>query len=131
MENIRWSIYQTIDRELIYFKNVLIKTWIRTSDFVKVALPLIVIGSLMLEFLVITNLVQVLAVLMKPLIVDWLMLPEICGFPLIFGVLRKELVLVLLVETAGENLNLLLTPIQMIVFSLVSMLYIPCIKQCL
>ena len=108
-------------------KNVLIKTWIRTSDFVKVALPLIVIGSLMLEFLVITNLVQVLAVLMKPLIVDWLMLPEICGFPLIFGVLRKELVLVLLVETAGENLNLLLTPIQMIVFSLVSMLYIPCI----
>ncbi|MEM3381291.1 MAG: nucleoside recognition domain-containing protein, partial [Candidatus Bathyarchaeia archaeon] len=50
------------------------------------------------------------------------------GIPLIFGVLRKELTLILLAELAGTtSFEQILTPIQMIVFTLVTMIYIPCI----
>jgi ferrous iron transport protein B len=64
-----------------------------------------------------------------PITVLWLGLPAIAGVFLIYGILRKELTLVLLgifAESAGLAINVLLTPIQMIVFSLVTMLYVPC-----
>ena len=54
----------------------------------------------------------------------WLGLPPETGIPLVFGILRKELTLILLSELiALESL----TAVQMIVFSLVTMIYIPCI----
>jgi ferrous iron transport protein B len=55
-------------------------------------------------------------------------LPAITGITLIFGVLRKELTLIML-ATLFETTNfaLVMTPIQMIVFTLVAMFYIPCI----
>ena len=59
----------------------------------------------------------------------WLGLPSITGVFLIYGIIRKELTLVLLVlfaESIGLTLSTLLTPAQMITFSLVTMLYIPC-----
>jgi ferrous iron transport protein B len=61
--------------------------------------------------------------------VFWLGLPAITGVFLIYGILRKELTLVLLsLFSANMGLTIveLLTPIQMIVFSLVTMLYVPC-----
>lgn len=51
------------------------------------------------------------------------------GVFLIYGILRKELTLVLLAILAasmGLTLLELMTPIQMIVFCLVTMLYVPC-----
>jgi ferrous iron transport protein B len=66
---------------------------------------------------------------MKPLIVDWLGLPLLTGIPLILGILRKELALILLSEALGTlNFNEALTPIQMYTFSLVVMIYIPCLS---
>jgi len=56
-------------------------------------------------------------------------LPQLSGIPLIFGVLRKELTLILLAEIAGTtDFEKILTPVQMIVFALVTMIYIPCIS---
>jgi ferrous iron transport protein B len=47
---------------------------------------------------------------------------------MIFGVLRKELSLVMLSALLGTtNFALVLSPVQMVVFTLVAMLYIPCI----
>jgi ferrous iron transport protein B len=46
------------------------------------------------------------------------------GIPLIFGILRKELALILLAGLIPLNS---LTAVQMIVFALVTMVYIPCI----
>ena len=55
-------------------------------------------------------------------------LPAITGITLIFGVLRKELSLVMLAALLGtNNFALVLSPFQMVVFTLVAMLYIPCI----
>jgi ferrous iron transport protein B len=59
----------------------------------------------------------------------WLGLPAVAAIPLIFGILRKELTLVLLATTlASVGLTLTsLSPVQMIVFALVVMIYIPCL----
>ena len=85
-------------------------------------------GSIVLEALAITGLIWPIAELMNPLIVGWLGLPSIAGIPIIFGILRKELTLILLANLAGTlNFSQILTPVQMIVFSLVTMIYVPCI----
>jgi ferrous iron transport protein B len=109
-------------------KSVLKKTWARTKDFVYVAFPFIVGGSVVLQFLSVTRLTSTIADFMSPLTTSWLGLPSIAGIPLIFGVLRKELTLVLLADLAGTfNFSSILTPIQMVVFAIVTMIYIPCV----
>jgi len=109
-------------------KTVARKTWARTRDFVYIAFPLIIAGSLVLEALAVTGLLWSIADLMNPLIVGWLGLPSIAGIPIIFGILRKELTLILLADLSGNlNFGQVLSPVQMIVFSLVTMIYVPCI----
>jgi ferrous iron transport protein B len=109
-------------------KSVLKKTWARTKDFVYVAFPFIVGGSVVLQSLSVTGLTSSIADFMSPLTTSWLGLPPIVGIPLVFGVLRKELTLVLLADLAGTfNFSGILTPIQMVVFTIVTMIYIPCV----
>ncbi|MEM3018374.1 MAG: ferrous iron transport protein B, partial [Candidatus Bathyarchaeia archaeon] len=104
------------------------KTWSRTKDFVYVAFPLIIAGSVLLQSMRVSGVIHSLAQFLGPLISGWLGLPELTGIPLIFGVLRKELTLVLLAQLAGTtDFQQILQPIQMIVFTLVTMIYIPCI----
>lgn len=66
--------------------------------------------------------------MLSPVTVAWLGLPAIAGIALIFGVLRKELTLIMLATFLGTtNFAQVLKPVQMIVFTLVAMFYIPCI----
>jgi len=107
---------------------VMKKTWVRTKDFIYIAFPLIIVGSIILQFLMSSGLIWPIAESMSPLMSGWLGLPNLSGIPLIFGVLRKELTLILLAELAGTtNFEQVLTSVQMIVFALVTMIYIPCI----
>lgn len=109
-------------------KIALKKTWFRTREFVYIAFPLIIAGSLVLATVSAFGLAQPLAEAMTPLVEGWLRLPAVAGIPLVFGVLRKELTLILLTELAGTtNFAAILTPVQMVVFSLFTMIYIPCI----
>ena len=104
------------------------KTWFRHKDFVYNAFPLIIVGNLIIKLLTMTSLLGSIEWLMSPVTVGWLRLPSEVGIILIFGILRKELTLVLLSSVLGtQNLSNALTPIQMIVFATVTMLYIPCI----
>ncbi|MHA1670446.1 MAG: ferrous iron transport protein B [Promethearchaeota archaeon] len=108
---------------------ILKQTWVRTKEFIFKAMPIILILGIILEILLIFNALEPINVILSPVTVLWLGLPSITGVFLIYGILRKELTLVLLSILANSsNLTLLelLTPIQMIIFSLVSMLYIPC-----
>lgn len=105
-------------------KNVLLKTWSRTRDFVFMAFPIIVAGSITIAALDMLGLIGYIVNGASPIISGWLGLPVKTGIPLIFGVLRKELSLILLSELINIES---LTAVQMIVFSLVIMLYIPCI----
>jgi len=105
-------------------KVVLTKTWSRTKDFVYIAFPIIVAGSLAIAALDVTRFIGYVTAGAKPLINGWLGLPEAAGIPLIFGVLRKELALILLSKVISlESLS----AVQMIVFALVVMIYIPCV----
>jgi ferrous iron transport protein B len=104
------------------------KTWTRTRDFVYVAFPLIIAGSVVLQFLMTSGMIWPIAEWMSPLMRDWLGLPTMSTVPIIFGILRKELTLILLAELAGTtSFDQVLTPIQMIVFALVTIIYVPCI----
>jgi ferrous iron transport protein B len=110
-------------------KTIAIKTWSRTKDFVFVAFPIMVAGSLVVEAFALSGLMPYFVSAVSPLMTWWLGLPAVAAIPLIFGVLRKELTLVLLATTlASVGLGLAsLTPVQMIVFALVVMIYIPCL----
>jgi len=111
-----------------HLKTLLKQTWFRVKDFVYIAFPLIILSTFLIEVLEITNLLDTIENLMSPVTVYWLGLPSIAGILLIFGVLRKELTLVMLAALIGTtNFATVLTPVQMIVLSLVTMLYIPCI----
>lgn len=108
--------------------SVVKKTWTRTRDFVYVAFPLIIVGSAFLQLLMLTGLIWQIAELTAPLIEGWLGLPTLATVPIIFGVLRKELTLILLADLAGTtSFDQVLSPVQMIVFALVTMIYVPCI----
>jgi ferrous iron transport protein B len=110
--------------------SVIVKqTWMRSKEFIFKALPLIIILGILLEILLIFNLLYPINFLLSPITVFWLGLPLITGVFLIYGILRKELTLVLLAILAnslGLTLLEVLSPIQMIIFCLVTMLYIPC-----
>jgi len=108
---------------------ILKQTWTRTKEFIYKAMPIIIITGILLEILFIFRLLDPVNIFLSPITVYWLGLPLITGIFLIYGILRKELTLVLLAllsNSMGFTLLELLTPIQMIVFSLVTMLYIPC-----
>ena len=118
MHDYRWPHMKTIFKQ----------TWFRVAEFIKIAFPLIIVGSLMLKLAEVTGWLETVASVLSPITVVWLGLPAIVGITLIFGVLRKELSLVMLATLLGTtNFALVLTPVQMIVFTLVAMLYIPCI----
>ncbi|TKJ18756.1 MAG: ferrous iron transport protein B [Promethearchaeota archaeon Loki_b32] len=108
---------------------ILKQTWVRTKEFIYKAMPIIIISGIILEILFMFRLLDPVNSLLSPITVYWLGLPAITGIFLIYGILRKELTLVLLALLAnsmGTTLLGLLTPFQMIIFSLVTMLYIPC-----
>ena len=66
---------------------------------------------------------------LSPLTVAWLGLPAFTGVLLIFGILRKEATLALLITLAGgASIVSIMSPLQMVVFTIVIMLYIPCIS---
>ena len=113
-------------------KVVLRQTWARLKDFIIVAFPFIIIGSLVLSGLRIAGLLDPIGDAMSPITVGLLGLPVAAGIVLVFGVLRKELTLIMLATliapTAGSvDFSTVMDPVQMIVFTLVVMFYIPCI----
>jgi len=111
-----------------HVRSVLKETWMRVKDFVYIAFPLIIIGSVVLTGLKVGGLLEPIGDTLSPVTVGWLGLPAITGVLLIFGILRKELTLVMLATLMGTaNFATVLTPTQMIVFAIVVMYYIPCI----
>jgi ferrous iron transport protein B len=105
-------------------RNITLKTWSRTKDFVYIAFPIIIAGSLVIEALALSGFINYIVEAATPLVGGWLGLPPKAGIPLIFGILRKELTLILLSELIPLRT---LSDIQMIVFALVTMIYIPCL----
>ncbi|HYB73739.1 MAG TPA: ferrous iron transport protein B, partial [Candidatus Sulfotelmatobacter sp.] len=82
-------------------RTVLQQTWLRFREFLFVAGPVVLAGSLVLGALYETGAVWALAAPLRPVVEGWLGLPAVAGLTLVFAVLRKELALQLLVALAA------------------------------
>ena len=104
------------------------RTWFRLKDFIYEAFPIIVVGNFVIYAANWIGLLKYIETAFSPITVFWLGLPAATGVVLIFGILRKELTLILLASIMGTtNFALIMTPTQMFVFAFVVMIYIPCI----
>ncbi|MBQ3735395.1 MAG: ferrous iron transport protein B [Candidatus Methanomethylophilaceae archaeon] len=112
-------------------RNILKKTWLRISDFFKLAVPLLIVGSIIIELLVHYDLLDSIVEPMSWLTVTLLGLPAVTIIAFIAGILRKEMsygMLVILAASVGiEDITLFMTAQQFIVFGIVMSIYIPCL----
>ncbi len=121
-------IMEMHEYRLPHLKTVGKQTWFRLEEFIKISFPFIIVGSLAIKFIGVLNLLQPIANILSPVTVAWLGLPAVTGITLIFGVLRKELMLIMLATLLGTtDFAQVLTSLQIVVFALMAMLYIPCV----
>ena len=107
---------------------VLKQTWFRLKDFMYVAFPIIVIGSFLLEILKVFGFLDGFVAFVSPFFTKFLGLPPLTSITLIFGILRKELTLFMLFTLFGtEKLITVMTPKQLIIYSVITLFYFPCI----
>lgn len=108
-------------------KNVTGKAWFRVREFVVEAWPLLIAGSAILAALNYFDAAVAFNWMVRP--VTWsLGLPTEVGVPLIFGILRKELSLVMLGQALGTvNFDTALSIPQMVTYATFVMFYLPCL----
>ncbi|MFH1234071.1 MAG: ferrous iron transport protein B [Candidatus Diapherotrites archaeon] len=110
-----------------HLKTLLKQTWFKVKDFTYIAFPIIIAATLAIKSMEALGAMDAISGILSPITIGWLGLPAITGILLIFGILRKELTLVMLAAMMGTtNFALIMSPVQMLVFALVTMLYIPC-----
>jgi len=104
------------------------RTWFKIKAFVYEAFPLMIVGNAVIIIAERVGLLEIMQGILSPVTVGWLGLPAATGVVLIFGVLRKELTLLMLGSIMGSyDFSTILSPVQMFVFAFVVMVYIPCI----
>jgi len=108
-----------------HLKTVLTQTWFRLKEFIIIAFPLIIVSGFIIKLVEVLGYLNLIVNIMSPVTVNWLGLEPEMGISLLFGIFRKELALIMLATVLG-NLAVL-SPLQMVVFTLVVMLYIPCV----
>ena len=108
-------------------RTVFHKTWFRLHEFVIEAWPILIAGSLVLAILIFYNLDNYINTLVRP--ITWILgLPAAVGLPLIFGILRKELSLVMLYQAlGGVDFSYVLTSVQLVTYAVFVVFYIPCL----
>ena len=105
---------------------VALKTWWRLREFVLVAFPLLVVGSVVLSLVDFFGWQHGINAALAPL-TALLGLPRSVGLTLIFGVLRKELSLLMLMQALGTTHVLgVMTVAQILIFTLFVTFYLPC-----
>ena len=105
------------------------ETWERTSDILTIVTPLLVGGSVVLALLAHVGADQYINKLLSPITYWWLGLPVVLGVPILFGVLRKELSLLMIYQALGSfDVGNYLDPVQIMTFLLFLTFYVPCIS---
>jgi len=116
-------------------KRVVAKAWDQFKEFLFIATPIVIVGSLILGGLYETGWLVKLSGPLAPVVEGWLGLPAIAGLTLLLGFLRKELSLQLLVALAvaaagfaGAELTELMSATDIVVFATVNAIMLPCIS---
>jgi ferrous iron transport protein B len=105
-------------------KSILLKTWLRIREFIIIAWPILILGSVTLSLLEHYGYAETINNLLSPITI-LLGLPIAVGTTLIFGILRKELSMLMLMQALGSLEVLSRT--QMLTFTVFIMYYIPCL----
>ncbi|MCW8919495.1 MAG: ferrous iron transporter B, partial [Gammaproteobacteria bacterium] len=104
-------------------------TWERTHDIVTIVTPLLVGGSIVLALLQHYQADALINTLLTPVTSWWLGLPVVLGIPILFGILRKELSLLMIFQALGsEELAGLLDWVQIATFLIFLTFYVPCVS---
>ncbi len=108
-------------------KVIMNKTWFRMKEFIVVAWPIIIAGSLALSMLEYLEWVSYINTAFSPLTL-LLGLPVVVGTTLVFGVLRKELAMLMLFQALGTDVVLdVMTKTQIMTFTMFIIFYVPCV----
>ncbi len=107
--------------------NTLKKAWCRTKEFIVIAWPLLIIGSVILSLIEYGEFDHWINRFLSPL-TQILDLPASVGTTLVFGLLRKELSMIMLTQALGTTEVLqVMTKVQIMVFTVFVTFYIPCL----
>ncbi len=112
---------------------ILRKTWLQVHSFIRFAWPLLIAGSLVLSLLGYFRADGWINSVLAPLVVKGLGLPQELGVTLVFGFLRKELSLIMMLQALGVDYQSLMTVIsreQIVVFTVFVSFFIPCLSTC-
>ncbi len=112
-------------------KKMVNKTYVELRAFSKFAWPILVSGSIVLSLLQFLRLDKVLNVFFSPLVVHSLGLPPELGITLVFGFLRKELSLIMMLQALGVDYSRLLSVVsqeQILIFTVFVSFFIPCLS---
>jgi ferrous iron transport protein B len=111
------------------WRYLLTETWVRTQDILTIVTPLLVGGSVVLALLGHVGADKVINGLLTPVTSWWLGLPVVLGVPILFGILRKELSLLMIYQALGTfEIGMQLDWVQITTFLLFLTFYIPCVS---
>jgi ferrous iron transport protein B len=104
------------------------KTWFRLREFVTIALPVLVAGSVALRVIGVVGLVQPINDALVPYTVGLLGFPAVVGTTLLFGVIRKEMALIMLFAVLGtSNVGAVMPLPQLLSYAVFVAFYVPCL----
>lgn len=109
---------------------VLLKTFFYIRSFLFFAVPILIVSSAILSLLDNYGASDIINSAISPFMRDILGLPEKLGTTLIFGIFRKELTLIMLLQALGISYSQIpsyLSPSQIMTFTVFIAFYIPCI----
>jgi ferrous iron transport protein B len=112
-------------------KNMAKKTYVQLKAFVKFAWPILIAGSMVLALLQFFNLDRFVNLILSPIVEKALGLPQELGVTLVFGFLRKELSLVMMLQALGVSYQELMSVVsqqQLVVFAVFICFFIPCLS---
>jgi ferrous iron transport protein B len=106
--------------------NVARKSWHSLKEFIVVAWPILIVGSLVLSLLKFYGLEAYVNEVCRPF-TALLGLPAAVATTLIFGIMRKELSLIMLTEALGTTqVTAALSLTQLLTFTIFVLFYMPC-----
>ncbi len=116
------------DYKTPHLRTILYQTWDALKEFIFIAAPIVIISGVLIQAINLAGWMPAISQFLSPVTVTWLGLPAITGILLIFGILRKELILVMLAAYLGTTeFDQVLSSQQMITLAVVSMFYVPCV----
>lgn len=108
--------------------SVLKHVWWKIKSIFSIVFPYYMFGGLLFALAYTAGIFEFINGIFTPISVGWLGLPVFATTLLLFGIVRKEFIVVLPAVIFGtSNLSTIFSPLQMVVITLIAMFYIPCL----